>query len=107
MIAEVLKSFRKSNGYSVEDVRRLLKERYIQVAAKTIYGWESGQSQPNIDTLFILCELYDIRNLLTTFGYSNDKEFHFSRLEEELILSYRKHPEVHHAVHKLLGVTEH
>ena len=56
-IAKVLKEYRKKNHYSVKDVSLMLHERSIQVAPKTIYGWESGQSQPSADLLLTLCEL--------------------------------------------------
>lgn len=40
----------------MRDVSGILKEKSLNVAEKTIYGWESGQTQPNADTLLMLCE---------------------------------------------------
>lgn len=104
MIGDVLKNFRLTNNYSIKDVQRLLRERFINVAEKTIYGWESGHSQPDVDTLLVLCDIYGIHNVLNTFGYSEKQELQFSPSEEKLIISYRKHPELHHAIKVLLGV---
>ena len=47
IIGEVLKKYRKANGLEVHDVAILLKERYgLDIADKTIYGWESNQAHP-------------------------------------------------------------
>lgn len=43
-ISEVLKNYRKLNKLSVRDVSGILKEKSLNVAEKTIYGWESGVS---------------------------------------------------------------
>ena len=82
-IAKVLKEYRKKNNYSVEDVSMLLKEREIKAAPKTIYGWESGQSQPSADTLLTLCELYSVKNILNVFGYNGDDDFQLTSQDEK------------------------
>lgn len=105
-IAHVLKQARKDNNLSVANVAELLKKKSISVATKTIYGWESGQTQPDADTLLILCDIYNINNILATFGYNDRKPFTITKYEEELILSYRSHPEIQYAVKKLLDINE-
>ena len=50
-IAAVLKQYRKLNEYSVNEVAIKLQTYSLKVAPKTIYGWESGQSQPDADPL--------------------------------------------------------
>lgn len=104
MIAKVLKEYRKKNQYSVKDVASMLENHSLTVAEKTIYGWESGQTQPDADTLLILCEIYNINDILGTFGYSTGESFHITRHEQELILSYRDNPELQLAVDKLLDI---
>ncbi|MFQ9515652.1 MAG: helix-turn-helix domain-containing protein [Eubacterium sp.] len=106
-IAQVLKQYRNDNNLKVQDVARLLKERSVSVADKTIYGWESGQTQPDADTLLILCDIYNIDNILSTFGYNDKKTFTVTKYEEELIMSYRKHPEIQYAIKKLLDLDKH
>jgi len=101
-IANVLKDYRKKNNYSVKDVSLLLKERNIKAAPKTIYGWESGQSQPSADILLTLCELYNIENILSAFGYAEKVNFQLSSQERALVKSYRAHPELQGAVNILL-----
>ena len=101
-ISKVLKEYRKRNNYSVKDVSILLEERDIKAAPKTIYGWESGQSQPNADTLLTLCEIYNIENILSAFGYTDKVEFQINSQERALVKSYRAHPELQSAVNILL-----
>jgi transcriptional regulator with XRE-family HTH domain len=103
-IAKVLKQYRKNNNLTVQDVARLLEEKSVSVAVKTIYGWESGQTQPDADTLLLLCDIYNIDNILSTFGYNDKKTFNVTKYEEELIINYRKHPEIQYAVKKLLDM---
>jgi len=95
-IAEVLKAYRKMNNLSVRDVTELLEEKSLKVAEKTVYGWESSATQPDADTLLLLCDIYNIDNILGTFGYTDD--------EHHLIEQYRKHPEIQDAVDKLLDI---
>lgn len=102
LIPKVLKEYRKKNHYTVNDVALLLGERSIHVAPKTIYGWESGQSQPSADTLLTLCELYNVKNILNVFGYNTDDTFQLTSQERALIKSYRAHPELQEAVNILL-----
>ena len=71
-IAEVLKAYRKMNNLSVRDVTELLEEKSLKVAEKTVYGWESSATQPDADTLLLLCDIYNIDNILGTFGYWYD-----------------------------------
>lgn len=101
-IAKVLKQYRKLNEYSVEDVATKLQTYSLKVATKTIYGWESGQSQPDADTLLILCDIYHIDNILETFGYSEAPAFRCTQLEKKLVCAYRSHPEMQSAVNRLL-----
>lgn len=103
-ISKILKEYRKRSQLSVKQVSTLLRDKSVNVAEKTIYGWENGQSQPDADTLLILCDIYKIENILGTFGYRSDKVFHVSRNEMVLIEHFRSHPEMHDAIYKLLDI---
>lgn len=103
--SKVLKEYRKKNDLSVKEVSMKLNEKSIKVAPKTIYGWESGQTQPDADTLLVLCEMYHIDHILNTFGYtSRIIEHSFSEYDAQLIKKYHEHPEMHEAIHRLLGM---
>ena len=105
LIPKVLKEYRKRNHYSVKDVSIRLMEHDIDVAPKTIYGWESGQAQPTADTLLLLCEIYNIPDILNSFGYDqpDDPAASLTYHEREIIYAYRNRPELQHAVDILLG----
>ncbi len=108
-IAAMLKYYRKLNQLSVNEVSDILKEHHNDAAPKTIYGWESGHTQPDADTLMFLCELYHIENILETFGYqktSANTNLILSEKEKNLILQYRKNTEMQPAIDKLLQLDE-
>ena len=92
-IAEVLKAYRKMNNLSVRDVTELLEEKSLKVAEKTVYGWESSATQPDADTLLLLCDIYNIDNILGTFGYTDEEPINLTKHEHHLIEQYRKHPQ--------------
>ncbi len=105
LIAERLKFYRKKNNLSVEQVSELLSDTQ-SVAAKTIYGWESGHAQPDADTLLRLCRIYRIDNVLESFDYKKPAKtmFKLSAQEKNLIEEYRKHPDMQKAIQKLLDM---
>ncbi|MFR4350429.1 MAG: helix-turn-helix transcriptional regulator [Roseburia sp.] len=103
-IPRVLKEYRKKNQYTVNDVSLLLHQRSFDVAPKTIYGWESGQANPSADILLTLCEMYNITDVLSVFGYKDSESFYVTSSERALIESYRKHPDLQKAVNKLLDL---
>ena len=93
VIAKMLKYYRKANNLSVDDIAAYLDECGISVANKTIYGWESGQTQPDADILLYLCKYYRITDILGTFGYSKKKKpetITYSLKERDLVDAYRK-----------------
>lgn len=104
-IPKILKEYRRKNHLSVDDVVIRLEEKDTKVAKKTIYGWESGQSQPSADKLLLLCEIYNITDILGTFGYTTSSDIVLTKGEEALIKSYRNHPQMQAAVNKLLELS--
>ena len=105
-IAKVLKAYRKHNKLSVNEVAARLEQRSVPVAPKTIYGWESGQTQPDADTLLLLCDIYQINDILNAFGYLKDdaEPLMLTAFEKQLILKYRNSPDMQHAINKLLDM---
>lgn len=102
-IGEILKKYRKQRGWTVSDVAIQLRDHYeVNVAEKTIYGWESDQSYPRTETLLILCELYQIENFSSDFTEGVSNEFPITPEERKLIKKYRQHPELQNAIKKLL-----
>lgn len=107
-IAKMLKYYRKCNRLTVAEIsERLDAISPVSVAHKTIYGWESGQTQPDADMLLRLCMIYNIDDILSAFGYiPPDKRFTLSTVEKNLILNYREKPELQPAINMLLNVRE-
>ena len=102
-IATILKYYRKLNKLSVNDVSKSLSHDDIFVAEKTIYGWESGHTQPDADTLLKLCDIYKIPDILKTFGYEkNESQVRLTDFELKLIIKYREHPKMQKKNKKLL-----
>ena len=105
-IALVLKKYRKLRNFTVQQVADVLAEYGYHFAPKTIYGWENGATQPDADTLMFLCELYEINDVLSVFGYKEPAEeaLILTSLEKELIKKFRSKLEMRSAVMKLLDI---
>ena len=65
-IANVLKQLRKSSGLTQKEAAERLGKKQ-----QTIASWESGQSQPDANTLFIICSLYGT-SVDEAFGFKKD-----------------------------------
>lgn len=113
-ISRVLKYYRKLNHYSVKDVSKQLSEGGYTAAEKTIYGWESGQTQPSADILMFLCDMYGISDILGEFGYrkrwnTDDEDtvaIEVSNREAELVRQFRSHLDMQPAVLRLLQMDQ-
>ena len=104
-IGKVLREYRKKNNLTVNDVALKLDEHSLHVSPKSIYGWENGQTQPNAETLLVLCEIYNIEQILFTFGYrTRAANYAISENENKVLKQYRAKPHMQDAVHKLLDV---
>ena len=57
-IASTLKQLRKASRLSVKQAACQLKHYGIDIASKTLYGYESGLSMPNADVFVALCNIY-------------------------------------------------
>lgn len=107
-IATVLKYYRKKNNLSVEEVVQYLSVHLgKQYSQKTVYGWESGISQPGADVFLYLCKLYEIEDVLLEFGWNEAKkkpEIQLTEEEEELVWAYRANQPMQKVVKKILDI---
>lgn len=62
-IGAILMQLREKSGKSREEVADLLGK-----SVKTVGHWETGYAQPDANTLFLLCTIYDA-DLNTSFGF--------------------------------------
>ncbi len=85
-LAGKLQRFRKQAGLTTAEVGDKVGK-----SAKTVSGWEHGRGQPDADTLFLLCELFGIRNIAEfyTDGAMLDSSV-LSNEETELLQAFRK-----------------
>lgn len=76
-IAAILKQLRKSSHISVKQAVSRLQDYGIDIASKTLYGYESGLSMPNADVFVALCSIYQCENpteLIEHTPYASDKQ---------------------------------
>ena len=107
-IARALRYYRNVNKRSINDIRNFLKEHDYIVSEKTVYAWENGSTQPRADVLMLLCEYYQIDDILTAFGYREPSDISLAEplsvSEISLVKSYREHTDMQPAVRKLLDI---
>ncbi len=105
-IGIMLKKYRKLNALSVSDVVVELHDKYgVEVAEKTVYGWESNQAHPTSDVFVALCDIYKIKNIPSVFSNSKDSNgFTITAEERKLIEQYRNTPELQHVIRKILNM---
>jgi len=106
-VNETLHTIRKETGLTQTQVAEFLTERGVEVTQKAISKWERGDTQPNTEQFLLLCELYDIRDVLSTFkgkagfldtinmrGKGRVKEYiRFLEADEEFSANVRKQPD--------------
>ncbi len=105
-IGDVLKEYRKKRDLTVGEVAVTLQSKYhLNVAEKTIYGWESNQAHPTSDMFLVLCEIYQIHDILDTFQGQESQDLTLSFEEQKIITQYRKQePGVQTAIKRVLGI---
>ena len=83
-----------------------LIEKYgVNVAEKTVYGWESNQAQPSASMLIALCDIYKINNVSDVFsGKTEPKGFAITSEERTIIEQYRHNLEMQKVIRKLLDI---
>lgn len=90
-IGEVLKKCRLDSGHSVKQISDILISKGFKASEKTIYSWENGNSQPTPDAFLLMCKLYNVTDILKTFGYTDTSAIDISLPEDyEYIKKYRE-----------------
>ncbi|HCA28867.1 MAG TPA: hypothetical protein DEP23_04505 [Ruminococcaceae bacterium] len=70
-IATTLKLCRINAGFNAKDVAEKLISMGAIKSVKSFYNWESGRTQPDADTFMYLCNLYNVEDIMSTFGHQN------------------------------------
>ena len=87
VITSKLKQSRINKNLKQSDVASILN-----VKSNTISNWENGKSSPDIDTLILLCKIYEISctNLLEeAYAHEIVHDISVGGIEREIILAYR------------------
>ena len=66
-IGRKLAALRKERGLSQAQAAEYLTSNGCPVTFRALSKWENGDTQPNAEQLLLLCELYDIRDVLSAF----------------------------------------
>ena len=67
IMAQKLKEFRIISGLSQIEVGRIIGK-----SCKTISSWEHGRTQPDADTLVILCKIYNVKCVCEFFNQNDN-----------------------------------
>ena len=106
LIAKALKKYRTTNNLSVKEVTELLEQRGVKTSDKSVYAWECGRTQPDADTLLMLCSIYNVDNVLESFGYNSSKnsDIILTDFEYDIIRKYRESKDMQKSINKLLDL---
>lgn len=109
-LGQALRYYRKANHFTVQQVVDCLHKQYdVILSPKTLYGWETSQTQPSADNLLLLCKIYKISNILEALGYDGapaQAPLILSEEERELVIKYRSRKYFNSAIRKLLDIEE-
>ncbi len=98
-IAKNLLYYRKKSGMTQKQLAEL-----IGVKNTAVSNWESGNNTIDIDTLALAGEIFGV-TLNDMYGRYTPTEDTYTPHEKEVIVAYRKHPNMQEAVDTLLGIT--
>lgn len=69
-ISVILKQRRNLLGFTPEQVVSKLDERGLSISTKALYAYESGTNLPKVPVFIALCDIYEIRDIMGSFGYA-------------------------------------
>lgn len=98
-IARVLRRLRLQSGLTANEVGAMIGK-----SGKTVNAWENNRGQPDADMLMNLCDIYNVKDILSEFREVDRDPFAVSHHEKEVILAYRENSIMQPAVDRLLGV---
>ena len=103
----IIRILRKEKGLSQEELAKL-----IPVNQTAVSQWERGATYPNANAIKRLCQIFEqpsdvFLEIETKVNTSNQKQLQseiFTEQEKQIIIAYRRKPEMQAAVNKLLGI---
>ena len=103
-IMQKLKEVRKARDITIDELYQFLLKNNVQVAKKTVYGWDNAITTPNVKTFLLMCKFYGIKDVysLLEVNMPEDDILSISNTERELIKQFRKKEEYQISILKLL-----
>ncbi len=98
-IAKTLRRLRLQSGLTASEVGALIGK-----SGKTVNAWENNRGQPDADMLMSLCDVYNVKDILSEFREVEADVFTVSHHEKEVVTAYRENSDMQPAVDRLLGV---
>ncbi len=83
-IGEKIRKFREINKFKAEEVIELLSKYGKPITSKTLYKWERNLITPDLDTLSILCHIYNT-SLQELFASPDAKYISIGTYEERFL----------------------
>lgn len=69
-IPAILRQQRNILGLTPDQVVEQLNERGLSISTKALYAYEAGTNLPKVTVFLALCDIYGIRDIMGSFGYS-------------------------------------
>lgn len=87
-ISLILKQGRNAKNLTPDEVVSMLNERGFSISTKTLYAYEAGTNLPKVPVFIALCEIYEIRDIVGSFGHATvplcTNEIRFLKLYRQL-----------------------
>ncbi len=87
--SDVLAALRKQKGLSQTQVAAFLSERGAPLTQKGVSKWECGDTTPNAEQFLLLCDLYEIRDVLSVFLHKQNTQDGLNALGQSRMAEYR------------------
>lgn len=69
-ISLILKQKRNLLGLTPDQVVSQLEEKGCSISTKALYAYEAGTNLPKVPVFMALCDIYEIRDVMGSFGYT-------------------------------------
>lgn len=104
-MGEIRENVQKNLGYylTLKGISQKKLAEMLQVSQSAVTNWIKGKNSPDIEMVADICEILDIT---VTQLFGTQEPDNYTLLERTLILRYREHPELQHAINILLGIDE-
>lgn len=102
-ITKNISYYRKLHGYTQKELANILG-----IKNSSVSNWEQGQNAPDIETIFKLCQLFQI-SVSDMFGCDviEGESIRVTEFEKEILLAYRKSDSIgKELVHRALHLDE-